>query len=289
MPVINIKKLTDYRAITFRHKPDLRLRTPQQAIEFVNERGFVFFWPVKGYEFPSLWGAVAGDRPVADEHDDPGHVTWSWKDSLLDKKVWYYARVLRHKNSIISLDASKYFYALSPNYGEPEADFEDQYNQGLIPMEAKLIFETLVKKGPLDTISLRKEAHLTGSGSTSPFNRAMDILQQQLKVLPVAISEAGAWNYAFVYDLTHRHFPELIEQARFVSESRAMEELLIYFFTTMGTGSVKKIISLFNWNTEQVHNAVSRMVRSGILLDNVSVENSSDNLFCLSAVKDLLL
>jgi len=124
----------------------MKLANPQQAVDYVNERGFIFFWPVKGYVFPSLWTAVAGDRPVADEHDDPGNITWNWKDSLLDKKVWYYGRVLKRKNTIISLDAIKYFYALSPNYGEPEEDFADRYSQGLLPWEAKLIFDALVRK-----------------------------------------------------------------------------------------------------------------------------------------------
>ena len=288
MRYISSAKLTEYRNQTFRFRSDLRLKEPQQAVDFVNERGFIFFWPVKGYSFPSLWGAVAGDRPVADEHDDPGHVTWNWKDSLLDKKVWYYARILKRKNTFISLDMVRYFYALSPNYGEPEADFADQYNQGLLPLEAKLIFEALVRKGPLDTLSLRKEAHLSGSNSTSPFNRALDLLQQQFKVLPIAISEAGAWKYAFVYDLTHRYFPELPEQARFISESRALEQILVQFFTTMGAANLKKITSLFQWSADRTRNALDRMVKSGALLDEIIVDRNSEPQYCLHSIIDSL-
>lgn len=288
MRYISSAKLTEYRNQTFRLRTDLRLKEPQQAVDFVNERGFIFFWPVKGYSFPSLWGAVAGDRPVADEHDDPGHVTWNWKDSLLDKKVWYYARILKRKNTFISLDMVRYFYALSPNYGEPEADFADQYNQGLLPLEAKLIFEALVRKGPLDTLSLRKEAHLSGSNSTSPFNRALDLLQQQFKVLPIAISEAGAWKYAFVYDLTHRYFPELPEQARFISESRALEQILVQFFTTMGAANLKKITSLFQWSADRTRNALDRMVKSGALLDEIIVDRNSEPQYCLHSIIDSL-
>lgn len=288
MRYISSTKLTEYRNQTFRFRSDLRLKEPQQAVDFVNERGFIFFWPVKGYSFPSLWGAVAGDRPVADEHDDPGHVTWNWKDSLLDKKVWYYARILKRKNTFISLDMVRYFYALSPNYGEPEADFADQYNQGLLPLEAKLIFEALVRKGPLDTLSLRKEAHLSGSNSTSPFNRALDLLQQQFKVLPIAISEAGAWKYAFVYDLTHRYFSELPEQARFISESRALEQILMQFFTTMGAANLKKITSLFQWSADRTRNALDRMVKSGALLDEIIVDRNSEPQYCLHSIIDSL-
>ena len=43
---------------------------------------------IKGIAFPSLWTAVAGDRPFADEHDDPGHVTWGWKDTAPGQRIW---------------------------------------------------------------------------------------------------------------------------------------------------------------------------------------------------------
>ncbi len=66
---------------------------------------------------PSLWTAVAGDRPVADKHDDPGHITWGWKYKALGKKIWYYAKTLRKKATMISLEIAPYFYALSENYG----------------------------------------------------------------------------------------------------------------------------------------------------------------------------
>ena len=264
----------------------MRLTTPEQAVDYVNDRGFIFFWPTKGFVFPSLWGAVAGDRPVADEHDDPGHITWSWKDSLIDKKVWYYARVLKHKNTLISLDAIKYFFALSPNYGEPEVDILNEYNEGKLPLEARLIFEALARNGPLDTLSLRKEARLAGADSQSPFTRALDILQRQLRVLPVAISEAGAWKYAFVYDLTHRYFPELSESARFLTENQAMERLLMWFFETLGAASFKQVTILFNWETTLTRWVLDRLIASGFIVEGYIRDESDNPMYCLKTLVD---
>ena len=116
MPTLNLKRLHSHRARTFNLPPFRPLSTPAQALRFVEARGFVYFWPIKGIDLPSLWTAVAGDRPVADEHDDPGHVTWGWKDGALDKKIWYYGKILRRKATMISLAAAPYFYALSENY-----------------------------------------------------------------------------------------------------------------------------------------------------------------------------
>ena len=97
------KRLRAYQAQTFRTAPGRRIGNKDEAVSFVKERGFIFFWPIKNVTMPSLWVAAAGDRPVPDEHDDPGHITWGWKDELLGKRRWYYARILRKRGWIILL------------------------------------------------------------------------------------------------------------------------------------------------------------------------------------------
>ena len=114
MPMLDLKKLNSYRARSYHMSPFRRVRTQRAARAFVNERGFIYFWPIKGIELPSLWTAVAGNRTVADNHDDPGHITWSWKDNALGKKVWYYAKILRKKATMISLDVAPYVDPLIP-------------------------------------------------------------------------------------------------------------------------------------------------------------------------------
>src|SRR5512135_2723898 len=108
MLTLDLKKLHLYRARTFNLPPQKPLSTPAQALRFVNARGFIYFWPINGIDLPSLWAGVAGDRPVADKHDDPGHITWGWKDDALPKRVWYYAKILRRKATVISLEAAPY-------------------------------------------------------------------------------------------------------------------------------------------------------------------------------------
>ena len=72
MTLISKDQIRAYQARTFRLTADLRLRSREEAVQFVQERGFVYFWPITGILLPNLWAAVAGDRPVADAHDDPG-------------------------------------------------------------------------------------------------------------------------------------------------------------------------------------------------------------------------
>ena len=284
--MINLTKerLQTHRIETHRMAPGTRLRTPQEAIQFVNERGFIFFWPTKGTVMPSLWCAVAGDRPVPDNHDDPGNISWAWKDQLLDKRVWYYARVLKKRNTMISMEMIPYFYALSPNYGDPEVEIYDLYHQGLIPVEVKTIFEVLLEKGPLDTLALRREARLNSQNSNSPFTRALDILQRDLKILPVAVAEVGTWRYAFVYDLTHRYYPDLLEKSRFLSENDAHTQILIKYFASVGAASEKEIRSLFGWSMDNIQKTVAKLIATSYLVDNIEMENERSPLICLSSL-----
>jgi hypothetical protein len=268
---ISLDQLRSYRQRTFHTLPQLIIKTVEQAVDFVNERGFVFFWPIKDLLLPSLWVAVAGDRPIPDDHDDPGHITWNWKDSLLGKRRWYYARVLRHRNTIISLEIAPYFYALSQNYGDPENDHLILYEEGLLTQEAKSVYEALLREGPLDTIALRKAAHLSSRDSDTRFNKALGQLQEDFKILPIGTAEVGAWHYAFIYDLTARHFPNLPEQARPISERQAQRKLLELYFQSVGAAELKDCVRCFRWKEDVIQRVVGELVENGSIYTEVGI------------------
>lgn len=263
MPTIDLEQLNRYRAETFRLPPAKRIATPAAALDWVNRRGFVYFWPIKGIDFPSLWTAVAGERMVADAHDDPGHVTWGWKDSALGKRQWYYAKILRRKATMISLETAPYFYALSDNYGSPEEDHLIAYQSGRLTLEAKQVYEAILDKGPLHTLDLRREARLTSKGSDSVFNRALEVLQADFKILPVGVAQAGAWRYAFIYDLAARHMPDLPEKARAIGEAEARQKLLELYFASVGAAQLRDVTRLFGWGNELTIRALKRLVNGG--------------------------
>jgi hypothetical protein len=264
MTTINLTRLNAHRTRTFHLPPAKPLATETQALRFVNERGFIYFWPIQGIDLPSLWTAVAGNRPVADAHDDPGHVTWGWKDRALSKRVWYYAKILRRKATMISLENAPYFYALSDNYGSPEEDHLLAYEEGRMTLAAKNIYTALLSEGPLDSITLRKAARLT-SAKESEWNRALEDLQKDFKILPVGIAEAGAWKYAFIYQVTARYYPELPEKARRISESAARSKLLELYFESVGAAQMRDLNKLFGWGNELVNRTVARLMEGAKL------------------------
>ena len=266
MPTLNLERLRAHRTRTFHLFAATRIQSPPQALDFVNERGFIFFWPVKGVDLPSLWEAVGGSYPVSSDHDDPFHVTWRWKDDALDKRIWYYGKILRRKATFISLEVAPYFYALSENYGSLEEDYLVAYQAGRLTQAAKKIYEALLDNGALDTISLRKSARLANA-KESEFNRAMEDLQKDFKILPVGIAEAGAWRYAYRYDITARHMPELPEKARTLGEAEARGKIAELYFRSVGAATVRDVTKLFGWPPELTARAVNRLVEDDVLVE----------------------
>lgn len=266
MQKISLQKMKAHRIRTFNLPPSKRLSSPAQALTFVEQRGFVYFWPIKGIDLPSLWTAVAGDRPVADKHDDPGHITWKWKDDALDKKIWYYAKILRRKATMISLDVAPYFYALSENYGSPEEDYLLAYEEGRMTQSAKQVYEALLLEGALNTLDLRRAAKLSNA-KESEFNKALEILQADFKILPIGVSEAGAWKYSFIYEIVPRHYPELPEQARKISEGEARAKLLALYFGSVGAAQERDAAKLFGWKRELVTRVIAGLMKKRVLVE----------------------
>jgi hypothetical protein len=282
MLTLTHEQIEAYRARTYRLQPGMRVTTRDEAVAFVNERGFVYFWPIKEVALPSLWVAVSGDRAVPNEHDDPGHVTWRWKDESLGAHIWYYAKVLRRRATFIALDAVRYFYALSENYGAPDEDYLIQYQEGRMTWEAKAVYEALLSEGPLDTISLRQIARLTSPASNTPFNRALDTLQADFKILPVGIAEAGAWRYAFIYDLVHRHYPDLPEAARAVRQADARRKLVELYFRSVGAACHRDLAMLFGWAKGDLEHALGALVADDAIRRGLRLEGFADEWFALA-------
>ena len=266
MLTINLERLKAHRTRTFRLLATNHINSPAGALDFVNERGFTYFWPVKGVDLPSLWEAVGGSYPVSSEHDDPFHVTWRWKDDALDKKIWYYGKILRRKATFISLETAPYFYALSENYGSPEEDYLVAYEEGRLTQATKQMYEALLDKGALDTISLRKEARLMNA-KESEFNRALEDLQKDFKIMPVGIAEVGAWRYAYRYDITPRHMPELPEKARLIGEAEARQQLVESYFLSVGATQLRDVTRLFSWPPELGKRTVEKLMQAGKLVE----------------------
>ena len=264
--------IENYQRKTFLKTDLLRLQNVDQAVNFVNERGFILFHPAKDVLIPSLWVATAGERPVPNEHDDPGHITWEWKDTMLDKKVWYYARLLNKRMSILSLSMVPYFYALTPNYGDWKQDYLEQYEDGVLSYECKMVYEALLFNGPMNTLDLRDKAGLWGSQNQSRYTKALNQLQEEMKILPVGIAEAGRWKYAFIFDIAARYYTDLSASAGRIKLREARASILEKYLHNVGAATERDIKKVLGWSQEVINRTSSALIENGKAIEINSID-----------------
>ncbi len=267
------------RNVQYRRTPALAVKNEAEARAFVDAVGFCFLWPIKDIEMPNLLHAIAGRaREVPAEHADPdGSRCWGWKDRSLGQKWWYYAKLLRRKATLVSLDLLPYFYACSANYGDLN-DYVQEYQDGVLTAEAKQIYEALLEHGPLDTVRLRREAHMSAENAKSRFDRALADLQVGFKVLPVGVAEVGAWRYAFVYEIVQRHFPDLPAQARQIRRSEARRTLVQRYLEAVvaaGPPALERVFHVFGWEKTEWARTLAALEQEGIIR-RVKVEGEAE-------------
>jgi uncharacterized protein YcaQ len=160
-----------------------------------------------------------------------------------------------------------------------------QYEEGKLTQECKLIYEALIKEGALDTLSLKKAARLSNTTAEMRFNKAVEQLQVELKILPVGIAEVGAWKYAYIYDLTHRHFPWLVEKSGSITEQAARDTIVEAYFRSVGAVQSKDLSKLFQWTGMMIDKILARLLEKGFISGEQEIDNLQGRFYVL---KELL-
>jgi hypothetical protein len=274
------------RAERYRRRPHLRVHTEEQALDFVNDVGLCLLFSAQDIELPSLWGALCGeDRRVPNHHNDRElGLAWHWKDSLPVAGKVLYGKFLRKKPVFVSLKLAPSFYALSPNYGDPTQDYLLDYVDGRLSVEAKQVYEVLLKEGALPTSRLRREAGLGGKVNAARFDRALAELQMDFRITKVAISDANRWGYCYVYDLLPRHFPGVVKAARQITDKEARKRILLCYLQTVVAATPRQVGRLFGWEPTDVEGLTGRLAAEGRLYKDVPIEGLEDRYLVSTSV-----
>ena len=134
------------------------------------------------------------------------------------------------------------------------------------------LFQTLRKCefGP-DDPALEVRAHLPDGTPNSFATRKQQWLwqwlQKDFKILPVGIAEAGAWRYSYRYELTARHFPDLLEKARPIREADARCRLVELYLRSVGAAQTRDLVKFFGWPVELVKRTVNKLFKSEKLVE----------------------
>ncbi len=245
-------------------RPNLRLRNVEDIRRFVADVGLCLLFPVQTIEIPNIYQAVCGRASDTDTslRDANISLTWNTKDHALDKRWWYYGKLVKGKATLVSLELFSSFYALSENYGGLD-DYLIEYEAGTLSADAKNIYEALLNEGRLHAIDLKRKVGLYGDERKGKFDKAINELQSGLKILPVGVAEAGAWRYAFIYDLLPRWLPDVPTQARAISRSQARLNILSRHLHNVVYATPRELSRIFGWKSAETQATIDAWVATG--------------------------
>ncbi len=225
-----------------------RVRTPRDAVKYIDATGFCMLFPVSKVPLPSLYFAVTRRNPhekmIWDRYTE---MVWRWKDELPRRRRAYYGKYFRGRGTFISLGLLPHFLAMRESAATP-GDHNRFYADGRIGENARVIWQALEKHGPLATLELRHACKMETKAGNVRFKRAILELQCLLIVVHFgAEQETAAWASGR-YELTCRAFSKETATSRRISPEEARTALAAKFFKWHSGASPIELARLFGWS-----------------------------------------
>ncbi|MBP8858228.1 MAG: hypothetical protein KBG60_09400, partial [Anaerolineaceae bacterium] len=95
-------------------------------------------------------------------------------------------------------------------------------------------------------------------------------------------SDAGAWHYCHVYDITPRFYPDLQERSRPVDEKEARMMILRKYFDSVGAASNHEVQRLFGWLPEIIAETLDTLTIAGDLTQYNDLEFDRDPVWVIT-------
>jgi hypothetical protein len=230
------------------------IRTPSEAVRFIDHAGFCVLFPLKNVALPSLYYAVAKRQPM--DWDKYAQLIWKWKDELPKKRKAFYGKYFKGRGTFLSLKFLPHFLAMQGTAMEP-GKAEMFYKAGRIPRDALDLWQELARNGPLPTLELRHACKMETQAGNKRFKKAMLELQGLLIVTHSgAEQETEAWA-SNRFDLVARAFPLQVAEARAISADDARRAIAVQYRTLYPSASPGQIARLFGWTKAQAVTALA--------------------------------
>lgn len=231
-----------------------RVRTPADAVRFIDHFGLCVLFPLQNVQLPSLYFALSKRRDA--RWDRYAQLIWKWKDELPKRRRAFYAKVLSGRGTFISLKLLPHFLAMHETAVAP-AGHESLYSAGRISHDAHVLWQALAEHGPLPTLELRHACKLETQAGNKRFKKAMLELQGLLIVTHSGIEqETDAWA-SNRFDLVSRVFPKQLQQACAITPDAARLALATHYRKLYPFASPVQLARLFGWTKAQAVSALA--------------------------------
>jgi hypothetical protein len=88
-------------------------------------------------------------------------------------------------------------------------------------------------------------------------------LQTGLKVLPIGIAPAGAWRYAFIYEILPRWLPDISDRARSIGRTEARRLILDQYIHNVIASPLASVARLFGWKLDDTQQIAAGLAAQG--------------------------
>jgi hypothetical protein len=231
-----------------------RVKSPGDAVRFLDAVGFCVLFPVKNVALPSLYFAVSRRHDL--RWDKHAQLIWKWKDELPKKRRAFYAKYFKGRGTFLSLKFLPHFLAMHESAVEPD-EAEAFYKAGRISHDALELWQELAKHGELATLELRHACKMETQPGNKRFKKAMLELQGLLIVTHSgAEQETESWA-SNRFELVARAFPKQLAQAREIPLKDARTTIAAKYRTLYPSASPVQVARLFGWTKAQAVTALA--------------------------------
>lgn len=202
-----------HRDRLWRREEELRVESAVEAERFIEDVAFSNTLTDTRRAGPSLYIAVCGRRDVSlprnVQKDEETRLTWYLKDEVMRRGRVYYAKLAGGRSMFVAPRLISSFAAVWMPQKKDE-------RRTLSPA-AQRILKVLRREHELATGDLRAES---GVSERAAFNRALDELQRQMKVIPQDVIYQP---FSYIWGLAEDRFPE--ELRKRVERKTALREI----------------------------------------------------------------
>ena len=273
-----LDRLERHRDHHFRRLPTRRIKSESAALAFINESGFCSAFTA-GLGVPCLREAIEGRRepplPEHIQHDPAIMMTWRLKDSLPASRQVYYGKVIGGRPGFIALDLLPAFLRLRVTPGT----YLVHYRDGTLSHCAKLVMDSLTKRGPTETMALKLSSGYSEPKRRAEFDRAMKELQEKFLASKV---EERYDPFTYVWDTVAHQWSNTMREARSLTPLAAAEILVRRYFTHAAYGSERSIARLLGLDLSLAERAASRLERSGLIRRGLRISGLRESISALT-------
>jgi hypothetical protein len=261
MPDDLFQRLERHRDFHFRRTRERRVRSEQQALEFISEVGFCTAFTA-GLHVPCLREAIMGRRepplPHHIQHDHAIGMTWRLKDTLSAKRAVYYGKAIAGRPAFIAPAMLPAFLCLRAE----RASYLTVFRRGGLSLCGKLIMDALRRRPVATTRELKLAAGYARPSRRAEFDRAIKELQEKFLVLKI---EERYEPFTYVWSTMENRWRDAAAQARVLTRAGAAYQILKNYFLVAGYGSPSTLARVLGIEAQAVRRAIVRLTREGML------------------------